>query len=285
MNFNIIVLLITTKTNIMKNISGITRILLSLIVLLLVVTTSCQKEETEKAPVLPPESSFVMDFSDFMNTKTVSTQNTQINRTLAVAHVAVWNTVIFVNLAVPVATFTEAFNHEPQFQGNGSWKWSYSVNVGVNQYTADLVGTISGANVNWEMFVSKSGNNGFSNFLWYTGESSLDGKSGTWTLNREQSNPSPYIGIEWYKNSDEDFGITYTNIIPSDSENGGYISHGRDNNLDLNAFYEIFNKGQNNLVEIKWDVTSKEGKIKDPKFYGNDQFHCWATNGFDVVCE
>jgi len=251
---------------------------------LLLITTSCQKEETQTAPMLPPETSMIMDFSDFVATKT-GASTTHINKAVAVTHVAIWNTVIFVHMAVPVATFREAFNQSPQLQPDGKWKWSYSVNVGNDTYTSNLYGQINGANVNWEMYISRSGLFAFDNFLWYTGTSLLNGGSGTWTLYHSAANPTPYVGIDWYKNSDDTFGITYTNIVPDGQENGGYISHGRNNEINFNAFYEIYNKGENNLVKINWNTETKAGQISDPKVFGTSDFQCWAPDGTNTACE
>jgi len=270
------------KHSIFKSASSITLVVL----LLSLATISCNKDEKDAAPVLPPESSFVMDFSDFLNTKSVESgvANTFRNRTLAVTNVAVWNTVIFVNLAVPVATFRESFNHTPELQEDGSWKWTFNVTVGIHTYTASLFGKVDGASVNWEMYVSKTGPGAFSNFLWFSGTSNINLKSGTWRLYTAPGNSSPIVDIEWYKNSDNDFGIKYTNVVPGGNDNGSYISHGRTTDATFNAFYEIFLKSQNNKVEIKWNTTTKNGQIRDPKFYGTNSFYCWDASGKDITC-
>jgi hypothetical protein len=245
----------------------------------------CEKEEQAVAPELPPESAFVIDFSDFNDeTKNLLLDDTYQNRNLAVLHIALWNTIIAVHLAVPVATYREALNHEPVEQEDGSWLWSYDVQVGLATYTADLYGKSVGVNIEWEMFVSKSGPGAFNDFLWYSGESHMAGTEGNWTLYKSPAEPVQYVDIVWNNNLDGTFDITYTNIVPGGTENGGYISYGVTKEIPYNAFYEIYNKGQDNLVEINWNRLSRAGQIKDPNFYNDDDFHCWNELGVDIDC-
>lgn len=245
----------------------------------------CEKEEQNEAPQLPPESSFVIDFSDFENqTKSLLLDDTYQNFTLAVVHVAVWNTVIILHAAVPIAAYREAFNHKPVEQPDGSWLWSYTVQVGFATYTANLYGRTEGIYIQWEMYINKSGPGAFDDFLWYTGESHMAGTNGTWTLYKSPNEAIPFVRIDWHNNLDGTFDIAYINIVPDGPENGGFISHGVTKDLPYNAFYEIFNKGQNNLVEINWNRFYMTGQIKDPNFFGDDEFHCWDEAGIDITC-
>ena len=62
--------------------------------------------------------------------------------------------------------------------------------------------------------------------------------------------------------------IKYTNIIPGGAENGGYIYYGTQTG-DMTRFYDIFNKGQDNLTEIEWNHTDYHGHVKDPNKFGD----------------
>ena len=110
--------------------------LLSFLMAFVVLAVSCQKDEKPEAPELPPLSSLEMEFVDFVNPKSVNATESYQNRNLAVLHVAFWNTVVFVHMAVPVAAFREAFNHQPVLQGDGRWLWTYTVGVAQANYTA-----------------------------------------------------------------------------------------------------------------------------------------------------
>jgi hypothetical protein len=272
----------------MKKINGQYLLVFSLVSLMMIfITTSCSKNDNDEAPELPPQSSFVMDFSDFEenDTKSLATTDTYQNRAHAIIQVSFWNSVIAAHLGVPIAAFNEAFNHTPTPQSDGSWLWSYSVEVNQNTYTANLYGKVVGNEVEWKMYISKSGLFSFNNFLWYTGLSRIDKSQGTWTLYKGPFEPFEFIGIDWYRNDDLTRGITYTNIIPGGAGNGGYISHGITTDITYNAFYNIYHKEQNNLVEINWHRTTKAGQIKNPVYFGNNDFHCWNELGVDIECQ
>ena len=127
--------------------------------LILVSLSGCEKDDQGEPPEIPPISSFVIDFSDFMGEgqKKSTVRDTYHNRNKAVIHIAIWNTVITVHMLVPTAAF-------------------------------------------------------------------------------------------------------------------------------IDALYEIYNKGKDNLVEINWNRTTKAGRIKDPSYYGNSDFHCWNDLGIDIAC-
>ena len=254
--------------------------------LLFFAITGCRTSDSDEAPELPPLSSFIMDFSDFIPDETpkMTLDNTHLNRNQAIVHIAVWNIITFVHMAVPVATFMEAFNHNPTEQSDGSWLWSYDVQVGLSTYTAKLYGKVSGIEVEWHMYVSKTGAGGFSDFLWYSGTSHIAGVEGSWTINKMPTEPVPYVGIDWSTNSNGTAVTTYTNIVPDGPENGGYISHGTTQDVPYNAFYHIYNKGLDNLVEIEWNRITKAGRIRNPHHYGNSDFHCWNAMGVDIDC-
>jgi len=167
-------------------------------------------------------------------------------------------------MAVPVATFNEAFNQQPQPQYDGSWLWNFSVNVGQSTFTAKLFGEIAGDQVGWNMYISKAGTGAYEDFLWHSGTSEIGGTQGEWTLLKSPAEPIPFVGIQWFKNDDGTKGIMYTNIVRGGPENGGYISYEVTGNTPYDASYNIFNKGENNLVEINWNKETKTGQIKDP---------------------
>ena len=34
--------------------------------------------------------------------------------------------------------------------------------------------------------------------------------------------------------------------------------------------YDIYNKGQNNIIEIEWNLTTKDGHIKDSLYFSDE---------------
>ncbi len=272
----------------MKTLFSKTSSFILLIVIFLSAIFGCKKDDPGTPPEIPPESSFVMDFSDFEQDeeKLNILADDYSNYQRAVAHVFVWNVVISIHLAVPVATFVHSFDHTPEYQADEeSWKWSYDVVVGNNTYTANLYGKVFDTYIKWDMYVSKTGIGAFTDFHWYFGTSDKDNSSGEWTLHASPSEPHEFVEIVWNKNlSDDNYEIKYTNIVPDGPENGGYITYGFTNDELYNAFYKIYNKGEDNLIEIDWHRTNKNGRIKDPAFFEDDEFRCWDELFFNTEC-
>ena len=74
-------------------------------------------------------------------------------------------------------------------------------------------------------------------------------------VNYSPDNSYPLLGILWHRNPEEATAdIRYTNIVPGGAENGGYIYYGIRDNLPLDAFYDIYNKSQDNLITIQWSL-------------------------------
>ena len=258
--------------------------------------------DTSEAPQIPPVSTFVMDFDDFTDDaesaelavfspsgrKSVDAgtfvpaddTQTSYNWNHAAWKVGVWNVIIAVNLVVPVATFVESFNHDPVEQEDGSWVWSYDVTVAGVVYTAELHGEFVGQEVHWDMYITKEGY--YEDFNWYSGVSNLPGTEGTWTLRKSPDDPTPWVGIEWHRNVEDGTGdIKYTNIVPDGDENGGYIFYGRTTDEPYDAFYDIYNKGEDRLTEIEWNRDTKEGRVKSPNF-GDGDWQYWDSDHKDT---
>ncbi|MCF6365780.1 MAG: hypothetical protein L3J35_06205 [Bacteroidales bacterium] len=243
---------------------------------------SCKKDY-ERPPDIPPVSSFIADFSDFDNSKYFSNKTSE-NWTHSAANVGTWNTLITIGLAVPVASYVEAVNnHTPVYQSNNTWLWEYSFSVGANTFTAKLYGTIKDETVDWEMYISNEGV--YVDFLWYTGTSRIDRTEVDWVLYDDANSATELLSIEYNKTSDNTGNIKYMNIVPSGAENGGYIKYGNDSKAALNSYYLIYNKGQDNLTEIEWSQTSKNGRVKDVSKFGDTLWHCWDENLQDINCK
>jgi hypothetical protein len=255
-----------------------------ILIALILMTTGCKKEN-DPAPEIPPQSSFVMDFSNFSNPNdTLSAREiaTYQNWGYSYANVVVWQTILTVGLAVPVASFVESFNHEAVYHPDqNNWTWSYNVTVNLVVYEAELTGYLQADSVVWEMRVTAG--NQYSNFLWYYGKSAFDKTGGYWILQENPLDPNPLLRIDWHKYADGTADISYTNIRPGAPENGGYIFYGSAL-IEFNRFYHIYNKGLDNLTEIEWSSVAKNGHVKDLHHFGDNDWHCWDVSLMDVVC-
>lgn len=256
---------------------------LSIIILFALVLpfTSCKKDEKE-APKLPPQSGFVMDMSGFQGDKK-SESLFAGNWGWAALNVSVWNTILTVNLAIPVATFKEAIKHTPIYDdATQSWLWTYDVRVGNDIYRAKLYGKFVTEGVRWDMYISKTGS--YTDFLWYYGVSNTAGSSGYWMLKNSPELNKDYIKINWNKTSDVIADIKYENVLDGTAEKGTYISYKINTESDYNAFYDIYTTQNLNKVEIKWHLTNQNGRVKDASHFGNPNWYCWDGNHQDIVC-
>ena len=244
---------------------------------------SCKKDEAtpaattpETAPDLPPSSSFIMNTDSFPQATKKMAKNDSSNVAFAALNVGVWNVIIALNMVVPTVAFLESFNHPAVNTAKGEWKWTYTFNAANAIHSAELKANLVGDSVKWQMHISKQ--NDFTNVLWYSGSSALNGTAGNWTLNKDPHNVTPFVFIEWHKNSNGTSDIKYTNIIPKDAGNGGYIKYGITNVTPYDAFYTIYGIQQNNLVDIKWSRSNRSGRVQNPAYFKDSLWHCWNTN-------
>lgn len=261
-----------------------------------------------KPPQIPPQSTFVMDFSDFTQAKssfspnqtptvllvslrqeidplatTLNALGDRANWGFAALNVGFWNLVGFLGLAVPVASFVESVKQTPIKQPDNSWVWTYSITVQNITYTAELHGRYIASGVRWDMYITKQ--NEYTDFLWYYGESDLDNTQGYWVLKEKPSKPNDLLRIDWHRNpSDETGDIKYTNIVPGGVENGGYISFTVSKDEPYNHSYTLYNKGENETTYIEWNNTTKAGRVKDSVHFGDSNWHCWDSNLNNTVC-
>lgn len=261
--------------------------ILSFLITGMLLTSSCKKDEdTKTAPVLPPQSGFVMNFNDFSapadTLKSAMAVDTYSNWGYSYLNVAVWNTALTVTLAIPVASYVEAFNHEAVYHPDtDNWTWSYNFTVGFNTYEAELTGKLDGTFVDWEMRITKSGE--FADFLWYRGRSSVDQSGGYWILAENPISANDLLRIDWKKYSDGTADIKYSNIKTGDPENGSYIWYGT-TLTTFDRFYQIYHKAVNNHTVIEWSATLHNGHVKDPNHFNDTSWHCWDYNLQDITC-
>ncbi len=256
---------------------------------ILFIAFSCSKQKGQK-PDIPPLSTFELETSDFdASNKPGRMDNTFVNWTHSSVNVIVWQTILTVNLIVPVAAYKEALNQTPKWKGKKKgWVWAFSTNVGNHKYTCRLHARHqNNGEVNWEMFLTQDG--GFKDFKWYEGTSDLKNTYGNWLLYKNPSSAREYIKIEWKRNPTTGYeDIKYTNVLKDDNGKDSYIHYGRHNNIIYNCFYDISlrSNSQNttNVINIEWHDENKEGRVKDPIKFLDSDWRCWGSTLKDEQC-
>ncbi len=265
---------------------------ISLLMASLFLITSCHKESAEKqllkAPKLPPEASFVMDYDNFSDKEATEGEGFvkfgYANFGYAALNIAFWNGVLAVNLAVPVAAFSESFKHEPEYLGNMEWVWSYEVGVNEQQYQANLHGKVINSDVEWKMFVSKEGE--FTDFLWYEGIMDTTYQEVEWFIYQSPANPSLFLTVNYL--NDEVSGkqsIRYTKAEEVTGTEASYIEHGNLEGVDMDRYYTIYLQDKDKLTEIEWNYANGNGHVKDEVHFQDVAWHCWDKQRKDVDCD
>jgi hypothetical protein len=256
-----------------------------LLVLAIVVLTVGGCGDVSGAPTIPPEETFVISFEDFEETDGLTTlaAGNQSNWNYAAGVVGIWSIIIRVGLAVPVAAFRASFHNIPLRQDDGSWLWSYSVNIGGSIYTAELRAQFITEGVHWEMKISKEGE--YEDFLWYYGECDLPATEGFWILKKSPAEPTDLVQIDWSRNiSAGTHAVRYTNIVPGGLEEGGYIDTQYTKGVPYGHIWDMYNKGEDNHTHIEWSSTTGEGRVKDFNYFGDNEWHCWDSDRMNITC-
>jgi|WetSurMetagenome_2_1015567.scaffolds.fasta_scaffold124946_2 hypothetical protein len=271
---------------------------------LTILASGCAKTgnsvDKSQPPEIPSQSTFVMDFGDFMQSNQTSNLDrsalmvslfqdstpvvigTQAlgdrsNWTFAALNVGFWNLVGVVGLAIPMASFVASINQTPVKQPDNSWVWTDSITVQGITYTAELHGKYISSGVRWDMYISKQ--NDFTDFLWYYGETNNNNTSGFWVLKEKPSKSVDLLRIDWHRNSADETGdIKYTNIQAGGADNGGYISFVVNKQAPYDRSYTIFNKSKNETTDIEWSVSTKAGRVKDSQHFGDSNWHYWDSS-------
>jgi len=271
------------------------------VLVLFAMTTACETSDDFSATAsveLPPFETMALDFDHFTDQPSSVAKaaqfNLQANWTYPKILIGVWNTALYTTLAIPVATFKTAFNHTPELLDNGIWQWSYTVDGFSSQYTARLTASVNGNTVDWSMYVTKSGVGSFDEFLWFTGNSTIDGTAGIWILNESPDKPNPMLQIDWARENDEVKNVRYTwirtenNLGQPDLFNSSFLSYGK-LDAELDVYYTIhaydFNTHIFNDVSIEWSSTEYNGRVKAPSYFLDQAWHCWDSDGNDIDCE
>ena len=281
--------------NKMKNLSSVA--ILFATALLLFFGSSCKPDY----PVidLPPEGSFLMDTQDFQDNKfkmapgslmeaLATPPDSNQNWGYAAINVLVWDVILYVNSAVPVAAFAESFNHEGKWDRVAKrWIWSYNVTVAGVVYNCALNGWIEGSRVKWEMQVSQKF--GFSNFVYFYGDHDAGGTEGNWVIARTPNTPEDYLRVDWTHNDAANTGsLKYTYLIAGTPNLGqnSYVEYKvTSGNADgFDREYDIQLTHVPKLIEIEWKSTDNHGRVKDTVWFNDTNWHCWDATLTNAGC-
>jgi hypothetical protein len=267
-------------------------VILIFIAMSLTLFSGCKKDKGDP-PVLPPDESMSIDFSNFStqgkgDVSISVPKGTQTSNWEFAAGVAmIWNSIIYTTLAVPVYSYKQAINQTPVYLDNKTWQWSYSVSLLNITYKARLTGQIRTDDVAWKMYISLEGTGGYDEFIWFEGTSKLDGSEGQWILNESHANQLPVLQIDWSVSGNSVASIRYTYTKAGNAFKDSYIEYGLTTNT-LNAYYTIHYYNSTYLqfydLNVEWNSTTHNGRVKCQSHFGDTEWYCWDGNYINVTC-
>lgn len=275
---------------------------LALVMMVGIVFAACKKDKG-KPPVVPPAGTMVIDFSDFslsgkkgvaFSEAIKDIPDPEENYMFSSQMAAIWNNIINVDLAVPVAAFKQALNNNPTWIADKTWEWSFNITGIAGSFSARLVGKNVADGAEWEMYIKKEGTPAFDEFLWFSGTTAADGNSGRWILNRNNEFPQPFLQIDWTKTGTDISMVKYT-YIRQNNDSGqpdpfrtSYIEYGKQTGTYDSYFsvriYEPVVIQDFVTVMIEWDSTTGAGRVKALHKFSDEDWHCWNDEKFNVDC-
>ena len=253
---------------------------------------SCEKKDTlTTAPELPPAESMVFDFSELDPYK--SAELSKVNWIYSATTVGFWSAILGSTLAVPVAAFYAAIEHQPVRVDDQTWQWEYDVDGFTSTYTARLTGKLESNHIKWEMYIAKTGINYFDEFLWFEGTSELDGNSGQWILYYSPGYQDKFLQIDWEKKGENVGQVKYTYIREKNDQGendvyfGSTLTYKLQNvGFDKYLNVHIYNQQETDFIDtiIEWSTPYHTGHVKSEYFYSDSEWHCWDSTGDDVDC-
>jgi hypothetical protein len=238
--------------------------------------SGCEKQKEDSSPVLPPLSAFAIDVEDFTAAGAEKSIDSMGNFHVVVGAVSYWNLLLSLSMAIPVAAYAEAFNHDAERVDNDTWKWSYAFN---DVYSAELTADVAHDSIYLTMYVTKAG--GYEDMVWYTGKCDILRTGGEWTIfdipvNRETA----WLHITWNADyASETFDIKYTIVRPGGDYEFSYIEYGITANTDYNAFYNLYNSENGITYEVDYNTQTHVGTVTN----GMNQL-CWDEYFVNTLC-
>lgn len=257
------------------------------IALIMFVFVSCDKENVEQQPELPPVESMMMDFSDFSEDAAGAKASSVSYQNFSAAYITVgfWNLSVSLVSVIPVAAYAHALKHEPEYMGDQTWEWSYDFMVNGQSYTATLEAErINNEEFSVEMIIAFTAlpNNGTK---WFEGVVRYDHTKADWTFFKDGS--IPVMEIAWNKDFEtEAADLTYTYTEPGHKEDGSFIMWEYKPGEVYDAAYSILMA--EGSANIEWNTSTIEGRIQSAAYFGDEDWHCWDSyeNGLaDMDCQ
>jgi hypothetical protein len=243
---------------------------------------------TNKNPIGPASSSLTLPATASMTIpsfggqqglgKTAAT-STHFAFTMAYTAVSYWTGNVELALMQPRALFEICQTAQPTpLPDNSGWVWTVSDTKG---FSATLTGRVENDIAQWSMSVT-GGN--LTNFVWFTGVSTITGRSGTWTFydTTTVNGVNPAVIQFAYTLSDAQKTVKVSVVNTTSPDYGSFLQW---SGAGADKSFEAYDAKTAGHVLISWNETTEAGSIANVV---TGQHYCWDTraNGHgDIACQ
>lgn len=233
----------------------------------------CDSAGPEGPPAVIAPAAFAVDLRAFpdANGRVAAGENVKA----AAGRVGVVSAIIGLHLALPERA-TEAATRVDPVEQDGVFVWDTTVDVFGNGVQIRLLGDPDGDRVGWTLTTENLSDDAEDGpFTYYTAETALDGRDGTWRLfHPDVEGPVLAASFE----ADDTPEVTFT--VPDGRPQAGtvvrYESDGNVRTFDLTTA-----AGARSLV--RWDAETRAGSIEASDYNGGARA-CWNERLEDVDC-
>lgn len=243
----------------------------------ILILTSCEDETT---PELPEVSTiYIPDF----NNSTQILKSTSNNAYIALSGIKEWTSFVSSDLEILKLAYSKALTTNAKNFSNKRWGWKYSVTSDFDEYYVEFNATLNNDKTySFDMQILNADEIMFKNL---SGIMQLEGSSGRWFVYKSYTENSPCLQIDWSKDpANQKMNVKYS-VIDEDSKNyGAYILFGNNQNGDYDVFYDIFDKQNDNLIEIDFSSNTNIGRVRSFNAFQDSLWHCWDEEFINHPC-
>ncbi|NPA67648.1 MAG: hypothetical protein GXO50_03465 [Chlorobi bacterium] len=248
---------------------------------LLTVIFSCA-EDDKPAPDLPAYENIRPDLSYFS-----APGDSASNYEAARNTVLMWKTLFEDSLKTYGDLYESLSQNELEYQDNNTWLISKKIFSEEKTYDIKYFEIAESDSVLTKMFVSLFIDNDtvYNELLLIDGYFFPDSSTGFWLINKPDTSNTvlKYLNIEQDVKSETEKTLKITTLL-IDENNGNYIIYKDSVDGQYNKYLDIFEKATENHTIIQYASSDITGRIKDLRYFGDSEWHCWNEERVDENC-
>lgn len=184
-------------------------------------------------------------------------------------------------LKLPATILAAAHENHPEVNEKNQWEWRYKQDLDGHIYPIRLVASRKTENkVRWEFYLVNA-QLGMEDQLFLSGESNTEGTSGTWTLYKQNGEPSKERAqLKWAVHNEIKVNKKLDIKDSSAGMEGNSIEYTFDGKRKTVILYDA-DAGES--IEIQQNIGSNIGYIFSPSYNEGEQA-CWDKAFSDISC-